>query len=388
MATGSPRREPGLDLLRAAAIVTVMLYHVASHGFPLPGIGHHGWIGVDLFFVLSGYLIGWQLFRVMASGEAPDWGGFTLGRALRVLPAYMAVLALYVALPSWGEAEGLAPLWQFLSFTVNLFPGDADHRAYSHAWSLCVEEHFYLLFPLAAWGLARRPGLGRVVPVAGALIGAGMLLRSWLWQHEVAPWLGASDATNLTARAVEAYVNNLYRPTWARLDGLLAGVLLAAVRAFRPAWWTRLLARGPWLLVAGPLVLAAALHIDPLGATGAAILFPLVALGFGCLLVAALSPRLPFGRIALPGAEPIALLAFSLYLTHRQVYAWLDDHVEGLAAATPLLAFCVYQAAALAVAVLLYVGVERPALRLRDRLLAKCAARRRAVAASPALTSP
>jgi peptidoglycan/LPS O-acetylase OafA/YrhL len=381
----TPRREPGLDLLRALAIMTVMLYHVASHGFPLPGIGHHGWVGVDLFFVLSGYLIGWQVFKVYGHGGAPDWGGFMIGRALRVLPAYLAVLALYVALPSWGEAEGMAPLWQFLSFTVNLFPGAADHRAYSHAWSLCVEEHFYLLFPLAAWGLARRPCLVRAALAASMLVGAGMLLRSWLWQHEVAPWLGASGDA---ARAVQGYIDKLYRPTWARLDGLLAGVLLAAVRAFRPAWWTRLLGRGPWLLAAGALVLAAALHIDPLGAAGAVLLFPLVALGFACLLAAALSPRLPFGRIALPGAKPVALLAFSLYLTHRQVYAWLDDHCEGLVASTPLLAFCVYQAAALAAAALLWFGVERPALRLRDRLLAKRAARRRAVAAPPALTSP
>jgi peptidoglycan/LPS O-acetylase OafA/YrhL len=319
----TPRREPGLDLLRALAIMTVMLYHVASHGFPLPGIGHHGWVGVDLFFVLSGYLIGWQVFKVYGHGGAPDWGGFMIGRALR----------LYVALPSWGEAEGMAPLWQFLSFTVNLFPGAADHRAYSHAWSLCVEEHFYLLFPLAARGLARRPCLVRAALAASMLVGAGMLLRSWLWQHEVAPWLGASGDA---ARAVQGYIDKLYRPTWARLDGLLAGVLLAAVRAFRPAWWTRLLG----------------------------------------------------GRIALPGAKPVALLAFSLYLTHRQVYAWLDDHCEGLVASTPLLAFCVYQAAALAAAALLWFGVERPALRLRDRLLAKRAARRRAVAAPPALTSP
>jgi peptidoglycan/LPS O-acetylase OafA/YrhL len=92
------RREPGLDLLRAAAIVTVMLYHVASHGFPLPGIGHHGWIGVDLFFVLSGYLIGWQVFKVDGHGGAPAWGGFMIGRALRVLPA--AVLYVGVERPA------------------------------------------------------------------------------------------------------------------------------------------------------------------------------------------------------------------------------------------------------------------------------------------------
>ncbi len=362
-------RAPGPDLLRAAAIVTVMLYHLASHGVDLPALGRHGWIGVDLFFVLSGYLIGWQLLREIAAGRQPDWHAFFLKRTLRVLPPYLAVLALYLLVPAWREAEAMAPAWQFLTFTVNLFPDYERWRADSHAWSLCVEEHFYLLFPAAAWLLARRRGRGmvRVAATACILAGAGMLLRAWLWQREVAPHLLAHDAGAAFLRYAEA----LYAPTWCRLDGLLAGVLLAAVRAFRPAWWMRLLRAGPLLLPAGALVLVAALRLEPVGAAGAVFQFPLLALGFACLLAAALSPRLAFNRIALPGARPLALLAFSLYLTHRQVYAWLDGRLDGLATASPWLAFGLYNVAALAVAALLRLAVERPALALRERLLAR-----------------
>jgi len=355
-------RAPGLDLLRAGAIVAVMLYHLASHGFALPALVRHGWLGVDLFFVLSGYLIGWQVLRQYAQGRQPDWQAFMLGRALRVLPAYLAVLGLYLAVPAWREAERLPPLWQFLSFTVNIFPDWAHARAYSHAWSLCVEEHFYLLLPAVMWVLARRPTPARVMIFAVALAAGGMLLRDLAWQRALAPHLVPGGYAGL---AVLGYVEAIYNPTWTRLDGLLAGMSLAAIRAFRPACWTRALRHGGSLLLAGLLCVAAAASIEPMSRLGALVQFPLAALGFACLLMAMLSER-----VRLPGARGLALLAFSLYLTHRQVYAWLDTRLDGMVAESPLTAFCLYNLAALAVAALLYWSVERPALRLRERLLA------------------
>jgi peptidoglycan/LPS O-acetylase OafA/YrhL len=98
-------------------------------------------------------------------------------------------------------------------------------------------------------------------------------------------------------------------------------------------------------------------------------LFPLVALGGACLLLGLLSPGTPFGHRALPGARMLAVLAFSLYLTNRQVYAWLDNVTGDLAADAPFAAFVLYNAAALLVAAVLYVTVERPGLRLRAKLL-------------------
>ncbi len=379
--TNAGGRAPALDLLRAGAILTVMLYHLASHGFALDGFGHHGWLGVDLFFVLSGYLIGWQVVRRYADGKHPDWPAFMLSRALRVLPAYLAVLGLYLTVPAWRETERLPPLWQFLTFTVNLFPDWDAARAYSHAWSLCVEEHFYLLLPPAAMLLARRPGPRKMLAVAALLVVGGMLSRDWTWQRSVAPHLGAGGDPGL---AIKAYVERIYDPTWHRLDGLLAGVLLASVRAFRPAWWKHVLRHGPLLLVLGAACIAAVIAIDPLGRTGAVVQFPLAALGFAGLVAAVQSPRLPFARVRLPGCRQAALLAFSLYLTHRQVYAWLDERLDGMVAAAPLTAFVLYNLAALAVAALLYWSVERPALRLRDRLLAQRAARTLTAAPRPA----
>ena len=119
-------------------------------------LSRFGWAGVDMFFVLSGFLIGTQILRPLQRGEGLSIRGFYLRRAWRILPAFAVVLALYVAFPALREAPGLQPWWQFATFTMNFLIDYSRNQAFSHAWSLGVEAHFYLIFPLLAIGLARR----------------------------------------------------------------------------------------------------------------------------------------------------------------------------------------------------------------------------------------
>jgi peptidoglycan/LPS O-acetylase OafA/YrhL len=365
MHSSPPSRAPGVDLLRALAILSVMLYHLSSHGIALPAWVEHGWMGVDLFFVLSGYLIGWQLLRRYASGHPPGWRRFMLGRALRILPAYYAVLALYVLLPATREGGNLQPLWKYLTFTLNIFPDWGQGRAYSHAWSLCIEEHFYLVFPLLAWLLAKHASARQTGLLMVALLAGGAVLRGWLWHMQIAPHLASGDV----AQVMDAYVVYLYAPSYARLDGLLMGASLAAIRAFRPLWWHRLQACSGRLMLLGCALLLLATHITPASLTGATLLFPLVALGCTALLAGMTSPAHWPGRTALPGAHALALLAFSLYLSHKQIYHWLDLLLPALGEQAPLLAMLLYCAASLAGATVLYGLIERPALRLRQHYL-------------------
>lgn len=150
--------------------------------------------------------------------------------------------------------------------------------------------------------------------------------------------------------------------------------MLAATRAFRPHWWAHLLGHPCLLLGAGCAILAGCVQFPLFSQAGAVVLFPLVACACACLLAGALSPAAFIGRVALPGVRPIATLAFGLYLTHKQVYALLDGWLPGLGARGPWLAGLVYAAASVAVAGLLYLAVERPALGLRERLLARARA--------------
>ena len=186
--------------------------------------------------------------------------------------------------------------------------------------------------PLAAWLLARRLTARRAIVLAASLIGGGMLLRGWLWQAQVAPHL-ADDA----GAAMLNFIGLIYNPTYARLDGLLMGVSLAACRAFRPAWWDALQGHGRALLATGAIALAASTQIALMSAAGAILLFPLVALGCTMLLAGAISPVTWIGRRPLPGVRTVAILAFSLYLIHKQIYAWLDTLlvIGAVGAATP-----------------------------------------------------
>ena len=142
-------RLPGLDLLRAIAILWVMTYHALILGLIAPNeVARFGWMGVDLFFALSGFLIGGQLFKPIARGGKLEPGTFYARRLFRTVPTYLVVLALYFTVPMFRERPGLGPLWQYLTFTQNLFVDFYRVKAFSHVWSLCVEEQFYLIAPL------------------------------------------------------------------------------------------------------------------------------------------------------------------------------------------------------------------------------------------------
>ena len=169
-----------LDGLRGVAILLVILSH--AHAPLFDG----AFYGVDLFFVLSGFLIGGQLLRPLARGEAPSLRAFYLKRAFRILPAFWAVLAVYLLWPGFREAPGMEPWWKFASFVVNLDIDYASNAAFSHAWSLCVEEHFYLLFPALALLLTRKPSAVKFWAVCGAVLLGGVAVKRLIEPEEVA----------------------------------------------------------------------------------------------------------------------------------------------------------------------------------------------------------
>src|SRR5256714_10016535 len=182
-------RQPGLDLLRALAVIVVVIYHAALFGFKLPGrVDRFGWIGVDLFFVLSGYLIGGQLLASLARGNQINLGRFFARRVLRIMPAYFVVLTFYFLLPSWREYPEMSqPLWKFLLSVQNI----ALHggTAFSHAWSLAVEDQFYLVLPLLLLVLYPRPRAS--VIIACIIIFGGIALRTILAFQDL-PQMGGS----------------------------------------------------------------------------------------------------------------------------------------------------------------------------------------------------
>jgi peptidoglycan/LPS O-acetylase OafA/YrhL len=371
----STDRLPGLDLLRAIAILWVMDFH--AQAFQIVASSDHvarfGWMGVDLFFALSGFLIGSQLLRPLSKGQALRPVPFYFRRLFRTLPPYLAVVSLYFMVPVFRESPRIAPLWQFLTFTENLFVDSHHARAFSHAWSLCIEEQFYLVAPVAAYLLARRPAGWKVVMLCISIVLGGTLLRAAIWLHALAP---VADVMHGYGNFFQRWVELIHYPTWTRLDGLLAGVVVAMFKSFRPGVWRIFMRRGNLLLGGALPCLAVAICLfrDQSAFLPSVIGYPILSLGMGCLVAAGASPSSLISRRALPGVGAVAAMAYSLYLTHKGVY-----HLVGLVAGESLaghytLAIMVYGGAALLGGALLYASVERPALLLRDRFLPREAA--------------
>jgi peptidoglycan/LPS O-acetylase OafA/YrhL len=358
-------RLPGLDLLRAIAIVWVMLFHsfvVGGLGPDFDWLSRYGWAGVDIFFVLSGFLIGTQVLRPLQRGEPLSLGGFYARRALRILPVFAVVLALYAWFPVLREAPGLQPWWQFATFTLNLLIDYGSNQAFSHAWSLCVEEHFYLVFPLLAWWLTRRPSTLKFVSVCTAVVVLGVALRTTVWLHDAA----IDPPRNW-------YIEDIYYPTWMRLDGLLMGIALAVLQVYRPQAWARWQSRSNAVLFGGIAVscLAFWLFRDRVGLLANAIGWPFLSFGFGLLVFAGAGRQSLIGRWRLPGAGWLAAISYSLYLSHKIAFHLVHVTFGAQLQGRGVSAFMVYALTALLVGATLHYLVERPFLRLRERRQSK-----------------
>lgn len=374
MNTAPASRQPGLDLLRALAISLVFFYHYQVFVSRAPTFGvlsTVGWTGVDLFFVLSGYLIGHQVFAGIARGETLSLPAFYARRLLRTLPAFWVVLALYFLFPAVMGGKTPPPLWRFLSFTQNwnLQPG----TAFSHAWSLCIEEQFYLVLPLLVWaGMRLAASLKLKVSTLWGLLAvltlAAMAWRASLWEQFGREVEGGGVGT-------EGYYPALYYATLARIDEFIPGLAVALWRHAHPASWERAMAHGrAWFVgaVAATALLwyAVATHyyIDGYGygrfMTVAG--YSLVAWGYAGLVVAALCPASPLRRWRVPGAASLAAWSYSIYLTHKAVAVIVANALKEFALPQPAVVACVTGACVLAGWVL-YRLVEKPVMRWRDR---------------------
>jgi peptidoglycan/LPS O-acetylase OafA/YrhL len=368
----SNHKAPGLDLLRAAAVILVVIYHysIRKTEAPFSIVGQYGWMGVDLFFVLSGFLIGNQLFRSLKRNKGINFSQFFLRRVLRTFPNFLAVLGIYFAFPNLREFATLPPIWKYLTFTQNLGLMRQATGAFSHAWSLCVEEQFYLIMPLAALFLYKRKSANTILAAVLAVLCFGIAIRSTLWTIILRPVFEASQGHNFSS----IYDKYIYYPTFSRLDGLLVGVSLAMVKNFKSAIWKRVTNHGFLSILIGSIFLGAAMALCEIkySLLGSAMIFPLVAIGFGAFLIAAVSPSLCFSRIAIPGVSWIATLSYAMYLTQKLVFYWGEEQLRhfGLNPVT-YLGFAILMFALIVVSSALYFTVERPFLKLRDRMILK-----------------
>jgi peptidoglycan/LPS O-acetylase OafA/YrhL len=358
----------GLDHLRALAILLVWVFHYQGGTFKHPEWStafSAGWTGVDLFYVLSGFLISSQLFAQIKKGGSISLREFYIKRFFRIIPIYVLVVAIYFLFPFFREKEALPPLWKFLTFTQNLGLNRVTQGTFSHAWSLCVEEHFYLFLPITLLILQYTNKFKNAWWLLLVFFMGGFIIRLYSWHYLYLPKSGLDNG-------VDYWAMYLYYPTYGRLDGLLSGVAIAAVYQFLPKTWERISRYGNQLILVSILFLAFAfVYLSELYTYSASIIgFPFISIAFGLMVAGALSPSCFLYKWKSNTTTLIATLSYGIYLTHKgiihivqEVFSQWGIEKDGSMMLVISLIFCVL------VAWLLHLVIEKPFMKMREQFL-------------------
>ncbi len=367
-----PRRVTSLDVLRGLAVILVVIHHSLPAlipgqpevsgvtGFIFWRIKLLGWTGVDLFFVLSGFLIGGLLLNELGRTGSIDVFRFWCRREFKILPSYYFLLLVLAVTQTTGWIRG--PFAHFF-FLQNYLDQDTNVIT----WSLAVEEHFYLTLPL--------------ILVAVARMARGKKLHSLAFIPALASFFVAICLAMRTARFFFGFHPNDFMMSHFRFDSLFLGVYcqyLWKMHRDRCIQW----AARPWPWLACAVVLISpSLFFSP----KEKIIFPLglltVASGYAIILMLAVTRgmgRFENSRIA-KSVAAVGVWSYNIYLWHwfwpfmklpfyAEVQMYLGRAIpwSGAAAAVQII---VYLSISVLAGYLFTVLIERPFLRLRDQVL-------------------
>jgi peptidoglycan/LPS O-acetylase OafA/YrhL len=358
-------RLPLLDVLRTFAVVLVLGRHIppsfenaTSLGAVLMGLWHRGgWIGVDLFFVLSGFLVSGLLFSEYRKYGSISIKRFLIRRGLKLYPAFYVMLTCMCGIVY--VMHGFVPLGRALAelfFMQSYFPGLSGHT-----WTLGVEEHFYLVTPfvMAAfvrWGPADRPF--RWIPVLFAVCAVALL--GWR----------IINAMNVS------YTNETHLfPTHLRFDSLLFGVLLSYFHQFHATSFTGFCRRYRMGLACCGAIGFAPFFLFRLDTSFLvhSVGYTVLYVSSGLLLMAAMGSE--SRDMERPG-YPVRFLSwigyhsYSIYLWHmlvQQIMLPISLRMMGITPSAEVVV-AIYVFEAIAFGIVAARVIEVPVLRLRDRL--------------------
>lgn len=329
-------RNQSLDILRGIAILLVVGYHFSR----IPLLFNFGWTGVDLFFVLSGYLISGLLFSEYKRSGRLNVPRFWIRRGFKIYPSFYVMMAVTAASLYAASGHEHAGIVEECLFVQNYGP-----HIWDHTWSLAVEEHFYLLLPLLLIALIKFSP-NRADPFASLpriFVGVGFVC---LGLRIIAQ----SDGMNWVAIHTETHL---------RIDSLFAGVFLGYIKHFHKETFASLTRRPLWVLGILFLIPATMMRAyNPfMNVWGPTMLY----IGYGCVLLSMVE-RLPSRGLLARGTSYIGRYSYSIYLWHG--VAWpllfrgrfdLRFLVLGVLVSIPC-------------GILLSKMIEMPALHFREKL--------------------
>jgi peptidoglycan/LPS O-acetylase OafA/YrhL len=355
-------RNKRLDVLRCGAVVAVMIHH-SNYSYLILGTG---WLGVDLFFVLSGFLISGLLFSEYKKRDSISFRTFFIRRGLKIYPSFYLFLLL-TGIAGQIVFHNHAPLAHYLRdifFIMNYGQGVWDHT-----WSLGVEEHFYVFLPLFLLLLVRfstnRQDPFRILPWATLVVGICCLISRMI----------SVDLGTPNFHMAGAASHN-------RVDSLFFGVLLGYFYHFRPMLLERVMRpninRVAIALCSVTLISVA--YFCPIQSGSKFLVtigYTFVYLGFGGILLLSLYVRdiLPNRIAGVPrrigsASAYIGVYSYSIYLWHGPTGAWFPGLLRRTIhfPTTKIGVFSVYFIASLVIGITMSRLIEYPILRLRDRL--------------------
>ena len=366
------KRNNGLDILRAIAIFLVFLHNFwyADKNITFGIISTIGWVGVDLFFTLSGYLIGNQIFTYYKTHNKFSVRIFLIRRFFRILPNYIVIVCLYYFFINFRDSPTLPNIYKELTFVTNI--NLKSGTAFSYSWSLCIEEQFYLILPFIFLLLAKIRSNKLSCYLIIATFICGIALRSYIWLYYVKGTL-SSNTLNITQFSI--YQTTIYFFTLCRLDELLIGVAIALFKNYHTPLWNKLGQFGNYFLYFGIVLCSITFylfyyyHYTFIATT---IGYPLLGISFGALVISAIIPNSKLNQLRVPMATTIATMSYAIYMTekpinHLIITFFKQNHLIN----SSIHLFLITSILSIIGASLLYFYIELPCLKLRDKLYKK-----------------
>ena len=306
-----PKRLAQLDILRAIACILVIISHTPAPANPLMmALKRGGWIGVDLFFVLSGFLVTSLLFREYKRDGRVRAGRFAIRRALKIYPAFyffLFVTTICIVLLA-NDLSNISPgkLLAEALFVQNYLPS-----VWGHTWSLAVEEHFYIAVIILVWSCSR--------------FGSGNPFRSW------PPILVGVGVVVLSLRIAFANTfTNVPAVTHLRCDALSMGILLAYLWNFQHDWFINFSARYRVILLTAGILLVMPPFIYSARDYSWIRVYGLTTnyLGSAMILFAVIPLKMKNPGFISSSLAWVGTYSYSIYVWHAVVASWIIPRIH------------------------------------------------------------
>ncbi len=359
----SCNRLANLDLLRFVAVAMVLMRHAWWPDKSGPAIDSEhiknifwqirsgGWAGVDLFFVLSGYLVSGLLFKEHIKNGVLGYKRFIIRRSFKIYPPFIVLIAItiLVGFAAQQPVAGRAIVSELL-FLQNYWLS-----LWNHTWSLAVEEHFYLILPSILMVImgARRHNKDTFKPIISIVLVfavLGLALRIW------------------NANEQFSYKTHL-APTHLRIDSLWCGVLISYLYHYRYQCLCKV-ARWRWILLLAGIMLMAPPYFRPLEQSRFIYTagFMLNAWGASLILTSLLFVNLGNGY-TVRCLSKIGKHSYSIYLWHMPIHSWGPNVLKSYLGLDPSygILLLIYLALSIGAGIFMSKLIEYPSLRLRDK---------------------